>query len=51
MHVSYIELHFPHAAMCLEEIRVRLDLGWQLTQVRGPRHGPFVLVFRKDQDE
>ncbi|MGH2631811.1 MAG: hypothetical protein ACRDG3_00245 [Tepidiformaceae bacterium] len=47
-HVAYIELHPSNAHECLETIREQLELGWQLCQVRGPRTGPFAVLFRMD---
>lgn len=49
-HVSYIELHTGTAVDCIEAIREQLELGWRLSQVRGPRRGPFALLFRKEED-
>jgi len=47
-HVSFIEIHAGGPRECVEAIRERLELGWQLCQVRGPKSGPFALIFRMD---
>jgi len=49
-HIAYIELHAASADECLETIREQLELGWHLCQVRGPRSGPFAVLFRVDGD-
>lgn len=48
-HVAYIELHPADAAECLDMIRERVDLGWQLCRVRGPRSGPYTVLLRMDE--
>ena len=48
-HVAYIELHAASANECLETIRERIELGWQLSQIRGPRNGPFAMIFRMNE--
>jgi len=47
-HVAYEELHARTAADCIGMIRHYLALGWQISQLRGPETGPFVILFRKD---
>lgn len=44
-HLVYREEHSPDAQSCIAHIRQRLDLGWMLTQVRGPATGPFAVLY------
>lgn len=46
--VSYQEITVRSAVACVEAIRERVDLGWLVSQVRGPKEGPFTVLFRKD---
>lgn len=47
-HVAYQEEHYLNAEACMGGIRRRLDLGWNLSQIRGPRNGPFAVIYRKE---
>ncbi|MBN9494589.1 hypothetical protein J0H33_14770 [bacterium] len=48
-HVSHWEERFTSPETCPGAIRRYIDHGWQVSQVRGPRHGPFVVLFRMDE--
>lgn len=48
-HVAYEEYRFRNSEECLAAIRRFVDLGWQISQVRGPADGPFVVLVRKDE--
>lgn len=48
-HVSYQEEHFTTSDRCLDAIRQHIERGWQVVQVRGPSHGPFVVMFGIDE--
>lgn len=47
-HVSYQEEHFTSPEACIAAIRYYTDRGWRVSQLRGPQHGPYVIVFRLD---
>lgn len=47
-HVAYDPVQCRTARDCVETIRNYVELGWKVTQVRGPKDGPFYVVFRKD---
>ena len=48
--VAYDERTYPNPRRCLEAIREHIDLGWNVVQLRGPGDGPFVVLFRKDDE-
>lgn len=48
-HVSYHEIQCSDAIACMTTIREMIDLGWQISQIRGGRNGPYLLIFRKDE--
>lgn len=48
-HVAYEEYRFRSPGECVTGIRKFVDLGWQISQIRGPSSGPFVVLFRKDE--
>ncbi len=50
-HVAYEEIQVQTAAVFVEVVRQHVERGWQISQVRGPRGGPFLVVFRKDDDQ
>ncbi|MEO8540823.1 MAG: hypothetical protein ABI577_13870 [bacterium] len=45
-HLSYIEETYRNAEQCLAGIRSHIEHGWELSQLRGPQHGPYLAVFR-----
>jgi hypothetical protein len=47
-HVAYHEVHCRDAEECISAICDLLHLGWNLSQIRGRRNGPFSLIFRMD---
>ena len=49
--VIYREEAYANAKQGLECIRRRVDAGWILTQVRGPANGPFIVVYRIEEEE
>ena len=51
IHVSYLHERYESAPDCIDGIRKRIQLGWQVSQIRGPRSGPFVVLFRIDDTE
>lgn len=46
--VAYQELKLRSAVECVEAIREHVEQGWGVSQVRGPKGGPFLVLFRKD---
>ena len=49
--VAYDERTYPNPVVCLGAIRERIQLGWNVVQLRGPDKGPFLVVFRKDGEQ
>ncbi|MGE0598849.1 MAG: hypothetical protein AB7J35_03375 [Dehalococcoidia bacterium] len=49
-HVAYREEHYSTARTCLRGIRELLVLGWTLVELRGPADGPFLALWRKDDE-
>lgn len=47
-HVAYIQSDYRTAEDCLRGIREHVDLGWQISQIRGAQAGPFVVIFRME---
>ena len=47
-HVAYDAVQCATAVDCLHIIRAHIELGWRVSQIRGPKEGPFFVVFRKD---
>ena len=47
-HLSYDEATYRDAAACLEGIRRHLDHGWSVLQLRGPRDGPYLVLFKME---
>ena len=47
-HVSYTQATYTSAGDCVSGIREHVDLGWRVSQIRGPRSGPFAVLFRMD---
>lgn len=47
-HLSYSEESYRTAEACLTGIRSHLSLGWEISQLRGPSAGPFLVVFRME---
>ena len=45
-HIAYQEECYSTADRCVAGIRGYIERGWDLSQVRGPASGPFVVVFR-----
>ncbi len=45
-HVAYQEERYATAVRCVAGIRGYIDRGWEVSQLRGPALGPFVVVFR-----
>ncbi|MEO8539067.1 MAG: hypothetical protein ABI577_04945 [bacterium] len=50
-HVSYLEEQYPNPQQCVAGIRVHVERGWEVSQLRGPAAGPFVVVFRMQDRE
>lgn len=48
-HLSYDERRYRSAEDCLSDIRERVDLGWQVAQLHGPRGHQYLVVFRKEE--
>jgi len=48
-HVVYREEHHESAASCLEAIRERLAQGWEVVELRGGAHGPYLVLFRRGE--
>lgn len=46
LRVAYQEEQYSTPERCLAGIRQYVDRGWDVSQLRGPAHGPFVVVFR-----
>jgi hypothetical protein len=44
--VAYQEEQYPTAERCVAGIRRYVDRGWEVSQLRGPVQGPFVVLFR-----
>lgn len=44
--VAYQEEQYPTAERCVAGIRLYVDRGWEVSQLRGPVQGPFVVLFR-----
>lgn len=50
--VAYQEERYPTAERCVAGIRIYVERGWEVSQLRGPAHGPFVVLFRiEDRSE
>jgi hypothetical protein len=49
-HVAYDAVQCRTTSECIEAIRAHIELGWRVSQIRGPKEGPFYLVFRKDAE-
>ena len=49
--IAYEQSWYRKAEDCLRAIRFRTDQGWQVSEVRGPEKGPFVVIFRQDGSE
>jgi hypothetical protein len=47
-HVSYFEARYDCAARCVQGIRERIALGWNIVELRGPVNGPFLVLYRMD---
>ncbi len=47
-HVAYVQEEYRTADECLRGIREHVDQGWKISQIRGPEHGPYVVIFRMD---
>ena len=47
-HVAYDAVQCRTTSECIEAIRAHVELGWRVSQIRGPKEGPFYVVFRKD---
>jgi hypothetical protein len=50
-HVAYEQSWYRKAEDCLRAIRFRTEHGWQVSELRGPDRGPFVVVFRRSEGE
>ena len=50
-HLTYSEEHYADAAACLSGIRKYYERGWELCQIRGPANGPFIVLFRMEDDQ
>ena len=48
-HLSYSEETYRTAEDCLAGIRGYLERGWELSQLRGARNGPFLAIFRMEE--
>ncbi len=48
-HVAYREEHYSTARSCLRGIREQLVLGWTLVELRGSFDGPFLALWRMDE--
>jgi hypothetical protein len=46
--IYFDQERYPDASHGLEGMRERLVEGWQIQQIRGPSHGPFVVLYRKE---
>lgn len=49
-HLSYTEEQYANATECIAGIRSYIERGWEVLQLRGPRRGPFLVVFRIQED-
>jgi hypothetical protein len=49
--VAYDERSYRSADECLVAIREHLEVGWNVVQLRGSGAGPFLVLFRKDENE
>ena len=47
-HVAYREEHYATLGDFVRGVRMLTDLGWRISQVRGPDDGPFAVLFRID---
>lgn len=47
--VAYQEERYPTAERCIAGIRSYVDRGWDVSQLRGPAAGPFLVVFRMEE--
>ena len=45
-HVVYSEERYERPEQCLLGIREHVSHGWHISQIRGPRSGPFLVLFR-----
>lgn len=50
IHVAYQEERYPTAERCVAGIRGYVDRGWDVSQLQGPARGPFVVVFRIEDE-
>jgi hypothetical protein len=50
-HLAYNEERYRTPVDCLNGIRRHLERGWELLQLRGPSPGPFVALFRMQDEE
>lgn len=50
-HLTYSEEHYRTAAECVNGIRRYFERGWELSQIRGPKQGPFVALFRLEDSQ
>jgi hypothetical protein len=48
IHVAYREEHYSTMDEFVRGVRALTDMGWRISQVRGPDNGPFAVVFRMD---
>ena len=47
-HVSYTHATYTDSEHCVSGIREHVEQGWSVSQIRGPVHGPFAVLFRMD---
>lgn len=47
-HIAYQEERYPTAERCIAGIRGYVDRGWEISELRGPLRGPFLVVFRME---
>ncbi len=45
-HIAYQEERYRTAERCVAGIREYIDRGWDVSDLSGPLHGPFIVVFR-----
>lgn len=50
-HVAYMEEEYSTAERCVAAIREYVARGWNVSQLRGPASGPFVVVYRMEDEE
>jgi hypothetical protein len=50
-HVAYDAVQCRTTSECIDAIRAHIELGWRVSQIRGPKDGPFYVVFRKDGED